>query len=146
MMEYFHATLRVLGPTVDPEAITKIVGFAPTQSFRVGDVFATRSPSGPHTRKHGFWGFTTQDDKPDNFSRRLLELIRRIPPGVLVDDLAGQFQVEVFVGLFGIRDQSTLTIDAEVHRELGLRGWPLVFDMYVEGAHAEDPATDILPQ
>lgn len=127
-MERFELSLRVVGPLVDPDAVTRATALTPTRSFRRGDPVGRNSPG--RKRTHGLWCVCIEEDDPEKFDARLSELVKKIPTGIVQDDPLNETQVDIFVGLFGIRDQSTFNIAPETLKQIGDRGWYLVFDMY----------------
>ena len=53
----FNVNLRLFGPTLDPDQVSRVLGQPPTQSHRVGDVVSPASGL-PTTHKDGFWCLT----------------------------------------------------------------------------------------
>lgn len=127
-MEEFKISLRILGPAVDPKALSDQLGIQASHSFSRGDPYCR----GELRRQYGLWCLHAEGDNASDFSSRLRELIRRVPADVGKGASDSETDVNVFVGLFGIRDQSSLIIESDVLAELGQRGWELIFDMYVQ--------------
>lgn len=128
-MEEFSIRIRVVGREIDPEEITRLTGITPTDSHRRGDRGGQHCPD--LVRPAGYWSVAVQDDNAERFSERLKELVEKIPNGILRNQPESGMTVEVFVGLFGIRDQSTFNIDPTTLKMIGDRGWHLVFDLYL---------------
>jgi hypothetical protein len=129
-MDDFSITLRVTGESLEPDRVTKLVGSPPTDSFRRGDPVSRRGKAAQTPRKYGSWQLSVEADDAEKFSAVLRDLLARVPTHFAQAARREQWAVDVFVGLFGVHDQSTLQIDVDVLRELSLRGWPLCFDMY----------------
>lgn len=53
-----YALLRIVGPNVDPDELTRSLGIQPTQSVKVGSVH----PNGTKPRKEGIWGLSTEGE------------------------------------------------------------------------------------
>ena len=70
-----YATLRVYSDDVDPDEVTSIIGFEPTDSFRKGDVRSKRRDVSAPLYKMNGWFYCTRDSSRSRDSRRHLELL-----------------------------------------------------------------------
>lgn len=133
-MDKTTITLRIQGPALEPNDVTSLTGLNPSKAYRAGDPLGARPSLAARKHKVGFWSLQLDDGTADTFSEQLRELLRRVP-----SDIAQKVNAEadVFVGAFGVRDQSSLQIDPDVLAGLGDRNWTLVFDLYVKSDDEE---------
>lgn len=130
-MDRIRITLRVFGPNVDPDQVTLLLNLQPTSAFHVGDVMGRHGLSATCRHKSGSWCYSTENVAPGEFSRKLLEFVDKIPINALMPNPAEETNVDLFIGCFGVRDQSAITIDPECLAVIAERKWHLVFDFYV---------------
>ena len=131
-MERFSVSVIITGDDLDPGRVTELTGLAPSKAFKRGDTFGKHRVTGRGIRKYGSWRYMEDSSDPSEFSEVIRRLLRLTPPD-LVTLLGGvATEVIVFVGMFGVRDQSTFEIDADVMKELGARNWPICYDLYIE--------------
>ncbi|MCG8404564.1 MAG: DUF4279 domain-containing protein [Phycisphaerales bacterium] len=131
-MRKISVTLRVSGDKLDPDSITQITGLSPTKKFKAGDQSAQHGRAASLVKKYGYWGFTVESEDVSQLSHVIRDILSRTPADLTDLSKAQDGLVDLFVGMFDIRDQSTCELEADVMRELGSRQWPIVFDMYIE--------------
>ncbi|MFO0949796.1 MAG: DUF4279 domain-containing protein [Isosphaeraceae bacterium] len=90
------ATLRIFGDISDLDAITSVLGVAPTHTHRRGD---RRRPTSPHCYEHDMWSY----DAPVPADRPLqvhLEALWRVvrPHVAYLKELKQRLTVDVFCG------------------------------------------------
>jgi hypothetical protein len=130
-MKEVIVSLRIFSDDLDPDDVTTILKIEPTSQCKRGDRISKFSAA-DKTHKNGHWALE-RSGLPAEFGALLRGFLRLVPETQLqlLNDM--HTSQDIFVGLFGIRDQSSLDIDPDILEKIGSRGWPLIFDMYIEG-------------
>jgi hypothetical protein len=130
------ACLRFFGDDLDPDHISNVLGVAPTNAYRKGDV--TPSEKGKKAvAETGTW----QLEADEEFSGELPEQIASIFAALTDDltvwkDLSSRFDGDVFVGLFMAELNEAFSLDPALLGAISSRGLVLEFDLY--GAEEDD--------
>jgi hypothetical protein len=130
-MHRYTVELRVFGPNVDPDEVTKSTGVSPTQVRRKGD---QKSPSS--TWKSNMWAFEVvqpgQQDWP-SLSDGLSALMNRFRP--VQDRLrtyASRNELYIWCGHFSSSFDGGPMLSATLLKTLGDFGAQLALDTYFE--------------
>lgn len=95
-----QVSLRLFGADLDPDAVTRALGLAPTDAGRPGGV---RTKAGGRMKvTTGFWYLdATAGPVPDSLEAQIKSLLARLPqdPGIW-RQLAARWRMELFCGLF----------------------------------------------
>jgi len=113
---------------LDPAQITARIGLLPTRTYVRGDLVSARLEI-RHT--DGYWSKSIDNVLPENFSAELAQLLSMLPDNFSEILSSAHAESDVFVGLFGIRDQSTFWIGKDAHQLLSKHGLDIIFDMYI---------------
>jgi hypothetical protein len=124
-------SLRVIGQGVVPEVVSRIAGRQPTHAFKFGDSVGKQGCAAAVKRAHGLWSYQLQEANVSEVQLQISDLLRMVPRDFTaqVRQCAAE-HVDLFIGVFGVEDQTSIELDADILREIGERGWSICFDMY----------------
>ena len=92
----FCASLRIFGEELDPDEVSRLLGCAPTESTRRGDVVQRRTRS--IMASQGFWRLSTENSA-ENIETQLLTLFARLTDDFSVwQSLTTRFDADLFCG------------------------------------------------
>jgi len=137
------ASLRIFGDTLVAQEITARLGTKPTASYRKGDIKRLRSGT-EVVRKTGMWLLQVEDKKPADLNLQIVELFSRLPPDLEVwRTLSGQYDVDLFCGLFMEGSSEWLCLSPSTLALVAERGIEMQLDVY--GPVQEVSPTDSCP-
>jgi hypothetical protein len=123
------ASLRLFGDSLDPDEITRLLGCHLTESRRKGDVI-------PDKRYHrvastGSWRLDGALPDTTDIEEQLLGLLAAVTSDLKVwRRLTGEFDVDIFCGLFLDECNRGFSLSPQLSRMLGERGIEVGFDVY----------------
>jgi hypothetical protein len=125
------AALRVMGDTLDPTEITRIIGVEPDFSARKGDQRSRRT--GVVTQRTGIWSRQSRPDASDEWDLdgTIMALLADI--SIPLDTwraLRDRYTTDVFCGLFMGRDIQGAALRPQTLQQLAERGLTLDLDVY----------------
>lgn len=133
-LETTTAALRLWGDDLDSDAVTALLGCAPSRARRRGDV---RSGTGQnHVAKTGSWQIKASDRAGGDLDGQVAELLAKVTGDLSVwRALNDRYRCDLFCGLFVGSGNDMVYLLAATSRMVGERGLELVFDIYdaVEG-------------
>ncbi|MEE8171161.1 MAG: DUF4279 domain-containing protein [Phycisphaerae bacterium] len=133
-MSEMMISLLINGESLDPKDVTDAIQAPPTDQFKKGDPVGRIGGSHGLRHRHGQWCLTKTACNSAEFNAALREFLNLVPEN-LTDMLASSsVSIDVFVGVFGVRDQTGIELPADLLLELGRRGWSIIFDLYTSGA------------
>ena len=134
------ATLRIMGDTLIPEEITKLLGAAPTEAQYKGQVMVGTKTGTSRRAKSGMWRLRAAETTPGDFDAQVQEIICQLADDVAVwDDLASRYEIDLYCGWFMEKENEGVEISAKSLRELGARSIDLQLDIYA-GDRDEGPS------
>jgi hypothetical protein len=129
-----YSTLRIFSDEVDPESVSKTLGFEPTDSFRTGDVHC----QGKLRRKTNGWFFCTESSMDSKDTEEHIDLILAKLDGkgeaVATLQAAGCY-LDIF-SFWTFDGQGGPSLTAEQMLMLGKLGIAVCWDVYAD----EEPA------
>lgn len=129
-----RVTLRVIGSDLDPHAVTRLLGISPTESFRRGDPRGSFvRGEGVPVRQRGGWLLSKDVGELAGIDAALRSMPALIPIGFAQTPEMRDTIIELFVGLFDLRDQDSLSIESVTAQCFAEREVRVVFDFYVAG-------------
>jgi hypothetical protein len=125
-----RATLRIMGDTLIPEEITKLLGSPPTEAQYKGEVL-TRKTGASRIAKSGMWRLRAAETTPGDLDAQVREIISALTDDVTVwDDLASRYEIDLFCGWFMEKENEGIGVSADTLRKLGARSIELQLDIY----------------
>ncbi|MCA1597678.1 MAG: DUF4279 domain-containing protein [Chloroflexi bacterium] len=122
-------SLSITARDLDHDAVTALLGCAPTRSFRAGDIRSTRGPD--QRWKHGGWFLETTLDREADISAQITDLLDQVTQDVTVwQQIAERFSARIFCGVFMERENEGFSLDPDVLARLVIRKLPIDFDLY----------------
>lgn len=137
-MKRIHVTLRVHGPELDPDEVTKLLRIAPRESWRRGEKPTPRSAPA----KFGMWRIDVDEQDPPHFEGVALKLLEKLTPDLTVwHQLAERYEIDLSCGLWLDGWNDMFSIEDKLVQALADRRLAIVFDIYeCEDAEDEDDA------
>jgi hypothetical protein len=130
-MRPVKASLRILGASLDPDEITRLLGVAPTTAGRKGSVIEGRT--GNRERMTGVWALATERASTDGWAVEevVAELLAAVPSDQhLWESIAERYTVDLFLGLFMSSDNQGFDISPDLLSQMAARRWRLSADVY----------------
>jgi hypothetical protein len=127
------ASLRIVGPNLDPDEITRLLGKTPERAERRGQVIRGKSGH-ERTARQGRWSVSAEPCSPGDLDAQIAALLAGT-----TDDLAvwrkvvSAFRADVFCGLFLEESNEGLEVSPATLKLLGDRGLKLDLDIYGGG-------------
>ncbi|HEY9227641.1 MAG TPA: DUF4279 domain-containing protein [Gemmatimonadaceae bacterium] len=123
--------LRVSGDTLDPDAITRLMGVTPKFAARKGE---TRLRGGrPVTQRSGIWTYAVANERAPEWQLddAIVELLNHLPNDLEMWQTLGRtHRVDVFCGLFMGSENQGADVQPQTLRLLADRGLTLELDIY----------------
>ena len=130
MVDETRVSLAIYGDDLDPEAVSGILGCAPTRCHRKGDRHRQDSP--PFSM--GAWILTVEGKAPHGPSELIDKLLERFPSDpAFWQPLIEQYRVSVRVGIHTAGWNRGFDITAAAVAALARTGSELGFDLYFYG-------------
>lgn len=126
-------TLRIQHDELDPEEVTRLMGFEPDRSNRKGD---PRSNPDYAPFRTGNWAYKPTHDESLPFAEQLGMVCDMVVQSrAQLDQLKRRgFYIDVFVGIFGDDSNVCFTVSPSELLILGSVGIPFVLDVYTDCA------------
>ena len=122
--------LRILGDDLNPDEITKILGFPPNMARKKGDIRIGNRTKREYKARTGQWHLESPRGKGDldNHIRWILDALT--PEQDSWDSINERYKLDLFCGLFLEDWNRGAGISASLMFELGRRGIALSLDIY----------------
>ena len=126
-----QATLRIYGDSLDPDAVSRLLGCEPTVAERKGEHIVGPKTGAVRVVRTGSWRLQATRTEPEDLPAQIDELL-----GKLTSDLGAwakvreTYRIDLFVGLFMNSGNNGLSISYAHLRSLGERGIELGLDVY----------------
>lgn len=125
------ATLRIVGPDLDPDQITTLLGGTPTRTERKGQEISNADGRPPRIARFGQWRIEAPAAQPGDINVQVNKLLEGLTKDVAVwRNLSSQFKVDIFCGWFMNKTNEGEDISPETLLALGERGISLALDIY----------------
>lgn len=124
------ATLAIYGKSLDPAKITRMLGVAPTQSFKRGHRQGMNSPP----TRHGAWVLEVRGEAPDSPEVQLAKLLKKLPYSKkLWKELNSKYTVRICFGLHMMGWNKGFGFRPDLIDRIAKMGIELAFDIYAYG-------------
>lgn len=125
------ATLRIIGPDLDPDQVTTMLGGTPTRTERKGQEISTGDGKPSRVARFGQWRIEAPAAQPGEINVQVKQFLEGLTNDVSVwRSLAGQFNIDIFCGWFMNETNEGEDINPETLLALGERGISLALDIY----------------
>lgn len=126
------AAFRVMGPDLEPEVVSQLLGLEPTEAHRRGDPRVGKSGRRYSDFAEGLWGWRPDLAESEPLAEHLRALLDVMEPkAVRLQRLKEMgLRLDLFVGVFGSAGNFALILEQELLSRLGRLGADLVLDMY----------------
>ena len=122
------ATLRVFGDALEPNEVTRLLGPAPTASYRAGDAVSPRLTA---RRKMGMWCLDSSLSRTAPLSSHVIELLARLPSDPTIwSEIQRRFSADVYCGVDVKVPNSGMGLTSEAIEALAVRRLSIEFDLY----------------
>lgn len=111
--------LRICGPDLSPESVTRLLGASPTEQHRTGD--ENRGPSGRiySPFSSGLWSLESDLNDEASFSEKIMNILDRVDSTRLKELIATDARVDLFVGIFLNEEPSNVLLNSETSQRVG---------------------------
>ena len=122
-------TMRFAGDRLDPEEISRVLNFRPTQAYRKGEVYSSGSRSGTHVGRTGVWYIASNSAIPgQNLDHHLGFIFSLLFPGpgdvsrvIQLRELMKKKSIKAHVTLFwhgrpGVRKPTIKPVVADIFK------------------------------
>jgi hypothetical protein len=124
------ATLRIIGDSLVPDEVTRLLGCEPSRAEAKGDVISKKTGRKWIARSGG-WRLDAEDRTPDDLEGQILGLLARLNSDLEVwASLADRFRLDVFCGLFMAKRSEALSLSPSTLHALGSRHIELALCLY----------------
>jgi hypothetical protein len=133
----FCISLTIRGDDLEPDETTRLLGAAPTDSCRRGDIpgRGRKSPA-----EWGMRNFSTQRST-DDIEKQLTDLFARLNGNKGIwDSTTQKYDADLFCGVFLSWFGHGFSMSPQLHRLLADRNLLITFDIYGEYDHDADKA------
>lgn len=132
------ATLRIIGDSLDPDEVTRLLGTLPSESQRKGQESVDKTGR-VRVARFGAWRIHASETSPADLDAQVKEILSKPSSDLAVwKELSMRFDIDLFCGWFMDKDNEGIGISADTLRLLGERGIELSLDIYAgDGEHGE---------
>jgi Domain of unknown function (DUF4279) len=131
-MPFLHhscAALRVTGDSLNPDAISQLLGWSPTLGHVKGKIEPSKGK--PIVRETGCWQLDTAGQQPGNLDAHVAELFRRVNNDLSAwATLSGEHKIDLWCVYFMGEPDEDVQASAETLKVLGDRGIKLDLRVY----------------
>jgi len=124
------ASLRFHGDDLEPQALVGLLGKAPSDCVRKGDVIKSEKTGHERIAKTGRWGISAARRKPGNLDAQIEELLSQLSSDLAVWRQLAKYEPDLFVGLFLEQSNEGIELSANSLSLLADRGISLGLDVY----------------
>ena len=123
------AALRITGDSLNPKAISRLLGCSPTLGHVKGQIEPSKGK--PIVRETGTWQLDAAGQQPGNLDAHVAELFRRVNNALPTwATLSGEYKIDLFYVYFGGEANEVVQASAETLKILGDRGIKLGLRIY----------------
>ena len=132
----YSVSLRFFGDDLDPDEVSRLLGCAPTDSARRGDIIQRRTRS--YTAPSGSWHLSTEQSTED-IETQLAAMFGRLTADLSVwQSLTTRFDADLFCGVFLVWQGHGFDMSPRLHRLLADRNLLILFDIYASDGPNEN--------
>lgn len=131
IFDHSQATLRLIGDTLDPVEISRLLGCQPDCSYQKGDELIGKVSGHKRLAPTGHWSIKAAIRKPENLESQIIELLAKLTDDLAIwSQLGARYRLELFCGLFMATGNDGIELSAALMLALGQRGIALGMDVY----------------
>jgi Domain of unknown function (DUF4279) len=131
-MSYLHhsfAALRIGGDSLNPDAISRLLGCSPTLGFVKGQIEPSKGKAS--VRETGGWHLDAIGQQPGDINAHVAQLFRQVNNDVCAwAALSREYETDLFCVYFMSEADEGLKVSAETLKVLGDRGIKLGLRIY----------------
>jgi hypothetical protein len=139
-MPYLHhscAALRITGDSLNPDAISRLLGCRPTLGHIKGQIEPSKGK--PTVRDTGYWHLDAAGQQPGNLDAHVAELLRRLNNDLSAwATLSAEYKIELFCVLFTREADEPVQASPGTLKALGDRGIKLGLRIYSPAEEDDD--------
>jgi hypothetical protein len=143
-MPFLHhscAALRITGDSLNPEAISRLLGCSPTLGHVKGQIEPSKGK--PIVRETGTWQLDAAGQQPGNLDAHVAELFGRVNNDLSAwATLSGDYKIDLFCAYFMGEADEPLQASAWTLKALGDRGIKLGLRVYSSARSETTRASD----
>lgn len=126
------AVFRVMGPDLDPAAVTQILDLEPSEAHRRGDRRVGASGRRYSDYAEGFWGWSPGLPEGEPLIEHLRALLDVLEPKAMSLQQLKEMglRLDLFVGVFDSAGNFALVLEPDLLSRLGKLSADLVLDVY----------------
>ena len=129
--ERSRASLRVMGDSLIPEEISRLLGSEPTQAQRKGEEIIGASTGNVRIAKFGMWRLIAEPREPEDLGDQIDELLGRLTGDLEAwAEIRTTCRIDLFCGLFMGSGNDAVLLRPKHLLLLGERGIELDLDIY----------------
>jgi hypothetical protein len=129
-MDELKINLRINTEDIEPDEITSLLGIKSSRSFCKGDTIGSHGSARSASRTHNHWSIQETTENVERLSEIIVSMLKAIPDAALATLQDRGAEIDLFVGGFGVRDQSTFWIGVEAMEAFSQRSISIVVDLY----------------
>jgi len=122
--------LRVYGPTLDPEDVTRTLGTHATELHKAGDERSGANGRVYSPFRGGLWSLESGLRETAPLSEHVDNILDRIDSARLRELVTDGTRVDLFVGVFADEEPCNVQIKPETCERIGALGIPLDISIY----------------
>jgi hypothetical protein len=123
-------TLRFYGKALNPENLTVLLGCAPTESGKTGEVIFNKSGNSRKIKK-GFWLLQYDESDALDLEEKINLLLGKLTEDLDVwQHITKEYEADLFCGLFMDRINEGLIFSSVLMKKLGDRNLRIGFDIF----------------
>lgn len=123
------AALRIAGDSLNPDAISRLLGCSPTLGYVKGRIEPSKGKA--VIRETGGWQLDAAGQQPGNLDAHVAELFGRVNSALTAwATLSGEYKIDLFCVYFGGDANEVVQASAETLKILGDRGIKLGLRIY----------------
>ncbi|NQD35700.1 DUF4279 domain-containing protein [Permianibacter sp. IMCC34836] len=130
-IDHSAVSLRVIGDTLAPDEISKLLGAKPTFSHSLGEILVGKKTGVNRVAKFGMWQMNASDCAPENLDGQIDEILSKLTENLAVwSEIGERYKVDLFCGLFMVCRNEGLSLSPRTLFLIGQRGISLGLDIY----------------
>lgn len=124
-------SLRIVGDSLDPDEITRLLGCQPTFSGKKGEIRVAKQSGRETKHRSGSWMCKAEIATPGDLNGQANEILGKLTQDLEVwRSLSAKYKIDLFCGLMMKESNEGLSLSSNTLRELGVRGIELDLCLY----------------
>jgi hypothetical protein len=128
-LHHSFAALRIGGDSLEPDAISRLLGSRPTLAYVKGQIEPSKGKA--IIRETGGWHLDAAEQQPGNLDAHVAELFGRVNNDLSAwATLSGEYKIDLFCVYFMSEADGSVEVSAQTLKVLGDRGIKLGLRTY----------------